>query len=385
MIPVVEWLSKSKQTIVLAESNDKLPEVIVVNKKSKEKEINFNKNPNFSTLGFSPGMEVVSLILNNKGYVGYVKSISFFVKNSYQKLYPIRVNIYSVDPITEGPKNLLYYSNVIEMKESEFLWYLINLDSIRLSFPKKGFYVGVEALPYANYKPITIEELKESTRKRNAGIYEIDSSLFYLGTDYWKTALKKGIDNYTRSSRNPERWYKVESKSAGPAVKIEIKYYSKSKSSVYELKDDDFDFVKSKKRDIKKALSIYPKYDEYKYPHGNIKEFFESNLKALINDDVLYLFAHLYLTTEADKENFLSDLESKENELSLLSKEDKEKGILFFESILNNIHKMKLNQISKNIYTLEIGIGQIVRFKIIKDKWYAYPYVEHKEISNKFY
>jgi len=71
------------------------------------------------------------------------------IKNN--KYQPFRAGIYTVDTITQLPKEKIYRSEKVRMTKNE-KWFYVHIDSLDIRMPEEGLFIFFEALPGEEYK-----------------------------------------------------------------------------------------------------------------------------------------------------------------------------------------------------------------------------------------
>ncbi len=383
-----------------------LDDAVIKYKKYKTKEINYfarnnnNKSLSQSITPSSPGCERATFIPNKNEYKGYIQEVGVFICSHGNPKASFRLQLYDMNPVTNGPGKELIKANVICTATKLDDWSYINLDTLRIKIPEQGFFVGVEPLAYTGYTPMFPDStsliewdsiVRQISLNISNGIYP--NELFF-GSAFVNNAInKKGIHEWEKQLKYWDKWlpigvnYKtIHGFCSVMPVKAKISYYSKNNK-----KDDDaltidtaaaIDYEKINNRTLKKIFTDLPEYDDIKYPHSSIKEFFESNIKAVKANDFTYLFVYLYLTTEEEKQEYLKGLTDLSKNKQPFTEEDKQNGIDFFNKCLSKIEELKLTKLCDDTYELEVDDGQAVQFIKKKDKWYAYPYIIHVNSEN---
>ncbi|MFO0322314.1 MAG: carboxypeptidase-like regulatory domain-containing protein [Bacteroidota bacterium] len=380
IVPLQEWLSNSNKKIVLQIASNELKEVNVTGYKFKTKELNYFKKPEASFSSEDPEFEHAILIPNKKGYSGFVKNVGVYVRNIGNPKAPFRVHIYECNQITNEPGKELTQNSIVAHATLGNEWVMVNLDSLQIKIQPNGFFVGIEALPIDGYVTLTPHQLDSIAAKLIAGYSIAYRDILYLGSE--SHLYKKGVRGCFRKYLAKWATYKIPNGKyldSGDlsfiAVKTSISYYSKNKDKTTYLSNSDFnsDFEKDNERVMKKALTQVQKYDDKKFPHSNIKEFFESNLKAVKENNISYLFTYLYLINKEEKEDFFIEMEKRSKNEQLFSNEEIKNAADFFNYCLNTIEQSNLIQIKENFYKLQLPDKRNIYFLQKKGKWYAYP------------
>jgi hypothetical protein len=382
-ITIVDWDELSTKEIFLIETTSKLQEVLVVGLSRKSKKIDFTKDPSFCMIGLSIGTEVASLIPIKNKYSGIIEDVSVYIHPKGFHECPFKINLYQINPLTEGPGEKIYGSEQLQIGQEESGWQYFSIEHHRIKLPETGVYVGIEAMPSSSCRPRTHEEIMKdiATPTKDKAQYNDSSSLYLLGADYSRPLYRKGIRSWRRYLDFSPLWYLNDPLVSIMAVKLTFKPLHFENIKEKPTKHFELSFTKSSRKSIKKQTGISPKYNPEKYPHSTVKDFFESNLKAVKNNDLLYLFSHLYITIPEEKERGLVDFEMEPDGKIELSEEEKREAVTLFETIIKNINNLQLIQKSSKVYSIVINEQQEIYLLKKKNRWYAYPYSMSKEVN----
>ena len=147
-----------EQLFYLSPTRTQLNEVVLENKKIKYGWTKIIKSIRGKTrqVGFQFGTENCSYIENLDAKKGKIKSVvldlnkmndDFICKKcKMDYLATYNVKFYSYDSIQHRPGNEIFSQNIIAYPENKTYSFVIDIDSLNISFPKKGVCVGVEII-----------------------------------------------------------------------------------------------------------------------------------------------------------------------------------------------------------------------------------------------
>lgn len=370
--------------IELDKNPNQLEEVVIkpikyrnsmIKKYSKERDFQVNSGI------IEPYSEQAVFFENSDANEGYISSVSVYIIKKGLTSAPFRINIYSLNPINGEPNISLLSNDLILKSNIEEGWFKIQLDTLFIKIPKEGFFVSIEGLPLENFKLRTQKDY-DSIMSLPPHLRNFTENALYLG----RSVNKKDLKNYHFSLSHKETinwdkrfinsWFKNSNKSGHVAFQVEVKTNSKKSDPI-----DSEELAEFSKREIKRAVNYFPKYDSNKYPHSTIKEFFESNIKAIDNDQIEYLFVNLYITNTEDKLDYLTDLDDRFSRESPFTETEKVEAKKMFENILEKIETMEFKTVGENEFELTISPNQYILFRLIDGNWMAYPYINEVSLS----
>ena len=144
--------------IKLKPSAEKLQEVVISAKNKKytsSKKLGESKRLKIRTsLPF--GYEFANLIHNPKNQEGIVKQVILNLNKSkeYDYLATYNIKFYEYDSITKEPGKLLHFKNLVINPENKTYQLKIDVEELRITFPKNGICIGVEIVNDKYDEPI---------------------------------------------------------------------------------------------------------------------------------------------------------------------------------------------------------------------------------------
>jgi len=127
-----------------------IAEVVVNDNKVKTKVKTIGNHKNKSNAGdFFPYLKEIALFIPNKEQKeGIINNINVKLTNKINTVLPVRVHVYSVKKLNEGPKNELLKEMVLATtKNNNGRWISADISNQRIVFPKEGVFIGFEFLP----------------------------------------------------------------------------------------------------------------------------------------------------------------------------------------------------------------------------------------------
>ena len=151
-------IENSEDLVIPLQPNDnQLPEVVVSNKKKKNRKIGVKSyNPLLWASTMSKEMDIIESakqikIPNNKTV--RVKDVNFYLRRGFEAdSAMIRINFY--ESLDDRPGNKIIFENILQRKLIDQGW--INIDLTKYSvYLEEDFFVGVEIIPTTK-KPLKI-------------------------------------------------------------------------------------------------------------------------------------------------------------------------------------------------------------------------------------
>jgi hypothetical protein len=146
-------IKNSKNLLISLQPNEnKLSEVVVTNKKKKNRKIGVKSyNPLLWMSTVSEEMDIIESakqinIPNSKTVK--VKDVNFYLRRGFEiDSAFIRINFYK--NVDDSPGEKIVFENIIQRKQIEQGWININLEKYSV-FLEEDFFVGVEIIPDSN-------------------------------------------------------------------------------------------------------------------------------------------------------------------------------------------------------------------------------------------
>lgn len=327
-------------------------------------EIGNLKNPNFGWYSMTPGGEWACWIPNKKNRVGYIKSISAYIKNMGAPNEPFRLKLYSKNQITDAPdKNLLEKSIIVKgVKGDE--WVTANIDSLRIMIPTDGFFIGVEWLKSSISKvfhdTITDNYVATYYGQVVGGVSERKNK----GSRTWyKSYLEDWQYSYNYTQSNVSNVLNL-------AVKAEISY----RKGVFDKnKNTRIKYKKLKERKYKRYFSI-PNKDLKEFPQYSIEKLYQSIYNCFENNSFSYVLYHLCSFDKEGRKEAFEELKLRsENNEPLFTQKEKENILKDFKYYIENLSKAKITSIDTDKFKIVFPNG-VTTFLQVKDKnWYIMP------------
>ena len=144
-------LSERKENMIcLAEKKYTLNEIVINDNKYKKRIITLGTNKNKSDAGeyYPLWNEVALYIPNNKKIDGYIKDVKIKLVNKTKSEVPIRIHVYGVTKLGDGPQDELLQKSVITSASSSHgKWIVADIEKYRIAFPPEGVFIGFEFIP----------------------------------------------------------------------------------------------------------------------------------------------------------------------------------------------------------------------------------------------
>lgn len=137
---------RNNDTIRLTQNIPQLKEVVVRNFATYKQDIDIGIKgyPNNGEFIFGPGQQIATYIANEQGKQGWIKGVSFKVKNFGKCKNSMRVRLLRLDTINFKPSmDLLDESIVIKSSALKRTNY-IDLSAYKIILPKEGVFIALE-------------------------------------------------------------------------------------------------------------------------------------------------------------------------------------------------------------------------------------------------
>ena len=137
---------KNNDTIFLTENIRGIKGVVIRNSKNYKQEVTLGMSgyPNNGSFRLAPGNQIATYIANNQDKEGWIKGVSFKVKDFGKCNNSIRLRLLQLDTITLKPSNDLLDENILikssDLKKSNY----IDLSNYKIFIPREGLFVVLE-------------------------------------------------------------------------------------------------------------------------------------------------------------------------------------------------------------------------------------------------
>lgn len=375
-------------------------EVIVTKKKGRYRlrELGITKKPKTKFFDYSVtarnGTIRAVYIPNEHSYPGVLKYVNLYVTDNGFPDAHFRIHIYGVSNLAIKPGEELTSSNIISSGTTGNEWIKIDMTNERILVPENGCFVGVEWFdhPQSTYFQDTLKnevvtlvegEFRDTThtyiRSGNGIVLGSRSQTYKFAKNklWYKTHLSGKWINWCTSTTDESSFNIPDTLLNGhtillnenntffkvPCVNAEVSF----RKEKIDLKYDD-----PKKRKLNRLERV--REDNFIYPQSSIIELFSSLIKAVENDDIIYILKYLCVYTDDELDDILSSIKDNKDTLgSYFSESDKERIINHFTKITNNLNEDSIVKIDIHHFVLKINNA---RYNLVVDdgKWKINPY-----------
>jgi hypothetical protein len=391
---------KPSSEITLLPQLQQIAEVQIATKKSKYKlqRMGISKKPKTKFFDYSVTAQNGTIravyIPNEHSTLGILKSANVFITDNGFPDAHFRLHIYSVSPLDIEPDKELTSSNIIASGTNGNEWLQIDLKDQRILVPENGCFVGIEWFdhPKSAYFLDTLKndgvtmvngKLKDTTfiylRSGNGIVLGSRSEAYKFTKNklWYKTHLSKDWVNWCTTTTDESEFnipdtlpngfifqydesnmfYKV------PCINIEVSF-PKEKVSL--------EFDNPKKRKLNRLERI--KEDNFNYPQSSVLELFNSLIKAVETDKIIYILKYLCVYADDELDEILSVIEDNENKTGVyFSESDKQHIISHFRIIIENLDEDSITKIDSHHFKLDVNNNQY-NLIIENGKWKVNPY-----------
>ncbi|MDX1445704.1 carboxypeptidase-like regulatory domain-containing protein, partial [Lishizhenia sp.] len=372
---LVSQLVELKQ-IELTPSLQNLTEVIISSTKIKTqlKTLGITKKPKkrFSDYMGSGnnGEEKATWIPNDYSITGYLKNINVFVSDLGYPDAHFRIHVYACNSLETKPGRELTKSNIITSSTKGNEWITVDVSGEHIQIGEHGCFIGIEWFdsPKSKYFQDTVYSKNSVTWDERKSKYK-DTVLSRVRKG--NGAVLGSISQKYRISKN-KNWYKVGDQWQNRFPFAEAMMYKTDTSpdgtTTLNTPDNhyigvmcihiDVSFPKNKidlthkapkKRKLNKLKKV--KQDLTKYPQYNIHELFTSLIKALENDDIVYVLKFLCVYEEGQLDLILSKIIDEENE-NFLSNKIKAEMVRNLKELQAKFNSAVLTKVDDKHFTL---------------------------------
>ena len=137
---------KNNDTIFLTENIRGIKGVVIRNSKNYKQEVTLGMNgyPNNGSFRLAPGNQIATFIANGQEKEGWIKGVSFKVKDFGKCNNSIRLRLLQLDTIGSKPSSDMLNENILikssDLKKSNY----IDLSSYKIFMPKEGLFILLE-------------------------------------------------------------------------------------------------------------------------------------------------------------------------------------------------------------------------------------------------
>jgi len=386
--------------ITLTPEVRQLEEVLFVKKKGnyKLRELGITKGPKTQFFDYSVTAQNGTIravyMPNDYSLSGILRYVNVFVtENGFPNAH-FRVHVYGVSHFAIKPDKELTSSNIISSGTTGNEWIKIDLTAERILIPENGCFIGIEWFDHpqsayfqdtVRYKGVTQvnDKLKDTIyshiRSGNGIVLgsRTESYKFAKNKLWYRTPLSDGWVNWCTSTTDEASFNIPDTLQNGhifirnennsfyqvPCINVEVSFPSEK----IDLKYDD-----PKKRKLNKLERV--KEDNFMYPQSSVLELFSSLIKAVENDDIIYILKYLCVYGDDELNDILSTMKDNEDAIgTYFSDSDKEKIINHFTTIINNLDEDSIVKLDHHHYEVTINAE---RYNLIVDngKWKINPY-----------
>ncbi len=358
-------IGNSKGVIFLQNDIYKLAEITVKAAEYKTKEIGNLRNPEFGFFSMAPGGQYACWIPNENGYIGFIKSISVFVRNVGTPNAPFMVHLFTRNKVSFSPEQELLKKTIITQAKNGNEWVDINLDSLHINIPKDGFFIGIEWLKNSKDFIVTEQYGNSSITHYGQVIGAITEPLSKGNRTWMKQYLGEWNFQDAEANKNDFKISNVINLSVKAKIDYQKNMFEKEENTSVKYKD-------FKKRQIKK-ISDFPQIDLINYPNYSPKTLFESIYKAINQDKIIYTISHLCSFTKEARTEFLVELKNRKGNESWLTEQEKKNALNDFEYYKNNIEKADFKNIDIDKYEITFPNGSSTFIEKKENRWYLMP------------
>ena len=323
-------------------------------------------------------------IPNEKSISGFINSVNVYVTDyGFPQAY-FRLHIYRCNPIDIKPGKELTEQNIVVNGTTGNEWIHIDLDHLDLSIPENGFFVGVEWFSVSTETEFLDTIVYDGSRRG-----EITYSKVYKGNGcvlgtihepYKQSKNKvwrKGKDGAWQLAfvQDESRFYVTDTLQNGliyemtehnlyfpvPCIYAEVKYIKEK---------NDADFTDPKRRKLNKIEKT--KENLFLYPQSSVDDLFSSIIKAIENDNLVYILKYLCVFKEDQLASVLEDLESRDKN-ELIDSKEKAEILSELKSMRESIDENNLEELEDSTYKLSIK-EYTYYLTLNKGKWKINPY-----------
>lgn len=375
-------------------------DVIVSEKKGKFKLVNLgiNKKPKTKFFDYSVTAQNGTIravyIPNEYSISGVLKTVNLYVtENGFPDAH-FRIHVYGVSSLAIKPDQELTTSNIISSGTNGNEWISLDLTNERIIIPENGCFIGVEWFDHP--KSIHFQDTL-----KNKGVTMVDGKL--RDTTYTHIRSGNGIVLGSRSESykfaKNKLWYKTH-----PSEEWINWCTSTTDESNFNIPDtlpNGYTFIRDENNTFYKvpcinAVVSFPKEkvdlkyndpknwklnrlervkkDDFTYPQASVSELFNSLIKAVENDDIIYILKYLCVYADDELDYILSTMKNNEDSLGeYFSAEEKERIIRKLRSIIETIEEDSLFRIDNHHYELKVN-NDLFNLVLSNGIWKINPY-----------
>ena len=396
---------KINSIIELKQKTTDLDEVVITAKKGgfKTKKLGVDTkerihSPKYG--GNKIGDEEATWIYNKYSTKGIIKNIKIFVsEHGYPDAY-FRIHVYQCNSTTKKPGIELTQSNILARGTTGNEWVTIDIEKENIPIDKNGCFIGVEWLDHPSAKQfkdtvtahyIGTNKTKTKINTRNGVVFgqvrktwgegknrcwkKIKDTLWeeqfswewQIGKPFLHPTTgkaNKDINGDTIFSNNSNLFIWI------PAIKLEVNYDKQAlKTNYKEPKKKYFKNIYSKEDVIEAKKTV--KLNTIKYPQASITELLNSGIKAINNNDIVYVHQHLmFYDSKAELESVSNKMKDNlEKHGTVMSEENKKNALNYFQYVIDHMEENELiEQEDGRSFILNID-NRTYTFATINGRW----------------
>jgi hypothetical protein len=387
-------ITKQQTVILLSPKIKELSEtkVVVAKRRYGHKKLGEEDHPTPRSLSHSLGENIITgrngelkvvWIPNEKSFKGYLEKVNVFILAMGQPTAYFRLHFYSCFKLKLEPQEEITPQNIVANGTTGNEWVTVDVSSLRIPLSENGIFVGIEwfdnevntsftdtltfNVNYVDKGRVTEKHvykgngcvLGSQSRPyrvakhinwgyRNNKWYDenIDAEQMFLVPDTF-------FRNRTFIPTPDNFYYQI------PSINIEIKYIKQKNESEFE---------NPKKRKLNRIEKV--KVDEFLYPQNTVSELFNSLVKAIEKNELVYALKYLCVYKEEELDDIVDDVKKVDGKLPPI---EQQTCLRLLRKLQQGTKEENIKHLEGNEYQLNVD-GEIMYLLHEKGKWKINPY-----------
>jgi disulfide oxidoreductase YuzD len=390
---VRKTISKSQTTILLSPSFKELKEskVVVSKRRYGNKKLGEEDHPTPRDVKSDHGFNILTgnngelrsvWIPNEKSLKGYLEKVNVFILAMGNPSAFFRIHFYACSKLKLEPGEEITSQNIIANGTTGNEWVTVDVSSLRIPLSENGIFVGIEWFDnevntsYTDTLTFKINYVDRGkvTEKR---VFKGNGCVIGLQYDSYRKNKHKNWDfkNQNWSDiyiHNENRFYKPDTMFkfsytrtpdnlhiSVPCINVDVKYIKQKNESEFE---------DPKKRKLNRIEKV--KEDEFLYPQNTVSELFNSLVKAIEKNELVYALKYLCVYKDDQFGDILDDVKQWEGKLPPI---EQQTCLRFLRKLQQGTKEENIKHLEGNEYELNVD-GEIMYLLHEKGKWKINPY-----------
>jgi hypothetical protein len=390
---VRKTISKSQTTILLSPTFKELQEskVVVAKRRYGHKKLGETAHPTPRDVKSDHGFNILTgnngelrsvWIPNEKSLKGYLEKVNVFILAMGQPSAYFRIHFYACSKLKLEPGEEITSQNIIAKGTTGNEWVTVDVSSLRIPLSENGIFVGIEWFDYEVNTSFS-DTLTFKVNYVDSGwvnekrVYKGNGCVIGREFDTYRKNKHKNWDFKNQSwndmyINNESRFYIPDTMFkfsytptpdnlhiSIPCINVDVKYIKQKNESEFE---------NPKKRKLNRIEKV--KEDEFLYPQNTVSELFNSLVKAIEKNELIYVLKYLCVYKDEQLDDIVDEVKKVAGKLPPI---EQQTCLRFLRKLQLGTKEENIKHLEGNEYELNVD-GEIMYLLHEKGKWKINPY-----------